>query len=1607
MKPTAASRRQRCAQHSTGFYRPQLVLLEDRLPLGDTILGALLGSSWLLPALASPDAGYGEAERIADRLPVAHRQEKATDLATNREAVHAVRFTAASLRQDRPDVPSQAPEASFDTREWEAAGLEWGTAAAVVQARLSRRALSQAGSLESLRRLTAVPERELVAGAPSQASSQRRETTTPEPGAAAALLLTSTSLIAAPRLDADSVAFDPRRGEVAIRGGGADNIVQEAVTSGGFLAVTIDGQRHSSDPAAGSFDPLLRGATADRVTGIRFDGNGGQDTLILSTQQLAGDLIVSAPGAKVMTEDVAVGGQLAVQASDITVQGSLRGSAIALAASDWLFVQATGDIGASRGDVGGPIDLVADKFANTGQIHADGRTGGQVAVAARNILNAGRITADGETGNGGFVGIDFTDSYVGTVAGITSADGGQGGSVRIDGGSSGRLYSSGTHEATGTRGGQVDLLGREVVLVGATVDASGSDGGGLVRIGGDFHGNNPAVVNAQTVTVTGATTIRANSLTSGSGGHIAVWSDGETEFAGSIAARGGPQGGDGGFVEVSGKSNLNYGGSADASAHLGRTGTSLLDPKNIIISEAPAGVFPQFGIIDPHPSARETFGATLTVVAGGNVVITNPTDDFGGNGAGAAYLFNGLTGALISSLVGTSTSGPVGPNVTSLSNGNYVIRSPDWNGSTGAATWGSGTTGVTGMISSANSLVGSAMNEHVGFFVAPLANGNYVVASPSWNGGRGAATWSSGTRGITGSISGDNSLVGTDRDDQVGFGSVMALSNGNYVVRSWLWNGIRGAATWGNGSTGVTGLISASNSLVGENPRDGVSSGGIAALYNGNYVVSSPGWSGDRGAETWGTGMAGVRGVISAANSLIGVNPNDGVSSGGVTALANGNYVVASPSWDTSRGAATWGNGVAGTSGTISAINSLVGSDANNRVAAGIASLSNGNYVVRSPEWNGLRGAATWGSGTAGITGTVTSDNSLVGTYTNDWVASSVTPLTNGNYVVGSPLWNGRHGAATWGDGMAGVAGPVSANNSLVGVSGGDLVGDTTALANGNYVVGSPSWNGVRGAATWGSGTVGITGIVSAENSLVGTNPNDDVGLTVTSLTNGNYVVASPQWNNLRGAATWGSGTMGQRGIVSATNSLVGIDVGDQVSFGGVIALGDGNYLVASPNWSRDRGAVTWGDGTSGQTLDDSAAVTQQNSLVSRISGNPYLGPIVEDPALQTFLSSFLFEGRVAVGIVNPSQLGFARNPSGTVAVTPGLLTRTLNTGTAVVLQASNDITIDDPIIVDAGGKGGALTLQAGRSIILNANIRTDNGALTLIANDTLASGVIDAQRDAGNAVITMAGGTTLDTGTGALNIEIRNGAGRTYTSSRSINLQTINAGSVAMVNNGPGAGSNIRLGPVTTTGSQTYSSPNGVTTVAGNLTAADSSITFTNSVVVNDGVSVDAGTSTVNFSGSGLQTLQSGDGATFGNLLHDGTGTLRLTSGIDVTGFFMMTAGTLALPTASVGALNVTGNVTFTDAATLSVLLDGSDSSQIVAGGPIDLGGSTLNLAFGAEPPVGSTFTLLATSDPGPILNIFAGLDEGAIFDQGGFQFQITYQGGPGSNSVVLTRLP
>ncbi len=649
----------------------------------------------------------------------------------------------------------------------------------------------------------------------------------------------------------------------------------------------------------------------------------------------------------------------------------------------------------------------------------------------------------------------------------------------------------------------------------------------------------------------------------------------------------------------------------------------------------------------------------IVVLPSGNFLVDSP---FWGNQFGAVTFVSGSTGltGLVSaanSLVGSTANDDVGSEIMVLANGNYLVLSPNWNNGSaddaGAVTWGSGTSGVLGFVSSSNSLVGSRTNDGVGAdfnanpAVTELTNGNYVVNTPGFDDGpslpnTGAVTWGSGTLGVKGTITSTNSLIGFFVDDFAGSGGIVTLPNGNYLVRSPSANRSlsftnAGAVTWGSGTSGVKGLITSSNSLIGSSTDDSLASNGITVLSSGNYLVKSPLWDNggslDAGAVTWGSGLTGISGLVSAGNSLVGSATNDLVGADfnenpAVTELTNGNYVVNTPGFDVgviaNAGAVTWGSGTTGVKGAITSTNSLIGYFADDYTGSGgIIALPNGNYLVRSPSasYTSLAldsGAVSWGSGTSGVIGFVSPTNSLMGSHLNDSVGSfAIHLLNNGNYVVSSPGWdNGtiqNAGAVTWGNGSAGVTGIVSASNSLVGTQLGDQVGSGfAALANGNYVVLSDQWDhgaiSNAGAVTWASGTTATTGQVSAANSLVGARDQERVGIYgIVALSNGNYVVRIPTWDNGAvadaGAVTWGSGTVGVSGTVSAANSLVGSKSGDRVGSDGIFTLPGGHFFVLSPNWDRglvtDAGAITWVNGSLGK----SGTVSAANSIVGAIPG--------------------------------------------------------------------------------------------------------------------------------------------------------------------------------------------------------------------------------------------------------------------------------------------------------------------------------------------------------------------------------------------------------------------
>ncbi|MFN5048706.1 YDG domain-containing protein [Roseateles sp.] len=161
----------------------------------------------------------------------------------------------------------------------------------------------------------------------------------------------------------------------------------------------------------------------------------------------------------------------------------------------------------------------------------------------------------------------------------------QGGRIMLDGGEHGSVQLRGTLDAGSAQGqgGRIEVQGRDISLQGANLEASGATGGGLIHVGGGWQGQDASLRNAQTLKVGASSTARADAREQGRGGEVVFWSDGRTEFAGTIGVRGGAQGGDGGRAEVSGKQELAYRGRTDARAALGRAGDLLLDPANIAI----------------------------------------------------------------------------------------------------------------------------------------------------------------------------------------------------------------------------------------------------------------------------------------------------------------------------------------------------------------------------------------------------------------------------------------------------------------------------------------------------------------------------------------------------------------------------------------------------------------------------------------------------------------------------------------------------------------------------------------------------------------------------------------------------------------------------------------------------------------------------------------------------------------------------------------------------------------------------------------------------------------------------------------------------------------
>ena len=348
-------------------------------------------------------------------------------------------------------------------------------------------------------------------------------------------------------------------------------------------------------------------------------------------------------------------------------------------------VSNSGSISVPRGKVGlgsgekATLDLSGDGFlqvamptaagghgaliGNSGSIHADG---GSVIISAATAREAARNAVN--------------------ISGLVQARsiGGRSGSIFIGGGGRGRVRITGRLIANSRHyaGGNITVTGKNIKLKGATVDASGATGGGTINIGGGSHGQGP-LQQADTVTIDNTTAIRADATASGNGGNVVVWSDQLTTFAGTITARGGARGGDGGQAEVSGKARLDYTGFTDLSAPTGAFGTLLLDPYNVIISSDANNTG---GSFDANTNDSIINATTLQAALGAaNVTITTGT---GGSQGGNITIAAPLTWSAATTL-GLNAAGAIAINapISITGAGGLVLN--------GTAQAGVTTTGLT------------------------------------------------------------------------------------------------------------------------------------------------------------------------------------------------------------------------------------------------------------------------------------------------------------------------------------------------------------------------------------------------------------------------------------------------------------------------------------------------------------------------------------------------------------------------------------------------------------------------------------------------------------------------------------------------------------------------------------------------------------------------------------------------------------------------------------------------------------------------------------------------------------------------------------------------
>ena len=686
---------------------------------------------------------------------------------------------------------------------------------------------------------------------------------------------------------------------------------------------------------------------------------------------------------------------------------------------------------------------------------------------------------------------------------------------------------SGTINATSvsSSGGIVRLTGETITLAGATIDALGATGGGTIEIGGGLRGEGD-LAHATTVTVDAASTIRADATQAGNGGSVALWSDGATQFAGVISAKGGVSSGDGGIVETSGHTaNLN-GARISTIAANGSHGTWLIDPVNFTVAA----------------SGGDITGAQLSSnLANGNVTILSS---------------NGTRG----------TAGDININDTVSWGANTLTLDAYHDINVNMVLSATGTAGFVG-------IVGDTAQNGSGSSSGALRFG----LSPSGFAGRldiaaaGSFRLNGQTYTILTSLGAQGSITRTDLQ------GISGNVTGFYVLGSNIdasatatWNAGLGFAPIGNFSGSFNGLGHViSNFNVNRPTTDNI---GLFGSLSGSGSIRNVGLM--AASVSGRTGVGGLVGRNVPVSGTISASYATGTVSGSsfVGGLVGNNSGTVSMSYATGT--------VSGTAGGAGTIGGLVGN------SNGTVSMSYATGAVSGPGTvGGLVGNNLTGGTitTSYATGTATAMGGA-NNFAGGLVAQNGGTI-NTSYATGAVSGNINVGGL-----VAFTSGTISNSYATGAVNGSNFVGGLVGAIGGtgvvrtSYATGTVSSTGTVGGLA-GNSAIGSM-IISGYWDSYSTGQSQGVGANFGTVTDllavtsdpsqsgaANYAFRASAWANLTGgidtvggqATTWRIYEGFTYPLLKAflTTVQVGVGVNDNRVYNGVVQNFGGNFSLS------------------------------------------------------------------------------------------------------------------------------------------------------------------------------------------------------------------------------------------------------------------------------------------------------------------------------------------------------------------------------------------------------------------------------------------------------------